>query len=173
MKISRFGRVLRTVAVIEASKGILVLLLGAGVISMFHGGVENVADGMVQYFHLDPASFFARVFVKLASHITNTHLWFWASLAAAYVTLRFIEAYGLWFARPWAEWLAALSGSIYIPFELIELFTSPRGWQTVIALVVVAINTAIVLFMVYGLLHSKEISAEIQYEHEHHHHHQQ
>lgn len=163
MKIPRFGRVLRAVAIFEASKGVLVLLLAAGVISMFHGGVENFADNVVQHFHLDPASLFAHIFVRLASHLTSTRLWFWASLTAAYVTLRFIEAYGLWFARSWAEWLAALSSSIYIPFELIGLYSNP----SITAFLVLASTVAIVLFMVYGLRHSKEISAEIKQQHAH------
>ena len=168
MKIPRFGRVLRAVAIFEASKGVLVLMLAAGVISMLHGGVENFVDNVVNYFQLNPASLFGRIFIKLASHLTNTQLWLGAALAAAYVTIRFLEAYGLWFARPWAEWLAALSGSIYIPFELVELFTSPLGWRTVIALVVLLINVAIVLFMAYGLMHSKEITEEIRHEHDAH-----
>lgn len=168
MRISRFGRVLRTVAMIEASKGVLVLLLAAGVVSMLHGGVENFADNVIGSFHLDPGSLFARIFIKLSSHLTSTRLWFLAALAVAYTTLRFFEAYGLWFARPWAEWLAALSGGVWIPFELIELFSSSRGWYTVIALVVLAINISIVLFMAYGLRHSKEITEEIRHEHDVH-----
>jgi uncharacterized membrane protein (DUF2068 family) len=168
VKIPRFGRVLRAVAIFEASKGVLVLMLAAGVISMLHGGVENFVDNVVNYFQLNPASLFGRIFVKLASHITNSQLWLWATLAAAYVSIRFAEAYGLWFARPWAEWLAALSGSIYIPFELIELFTGSPGWGTLVAFVVLAVNVAIVLFMAYGLRHSKEIIEEIKHEHDAH-----
>ena len=168
MKIPRFGRVLRAVAIFEASKGVLVLLLAAGVISMLHGGVENFADNVVQHFRLDPAGLFARSFVRLADHIANARLWLWASLATAYVSLRFAEAYGLWFARRWAEWLAALSSCIYIPYELIELFTNPLGWQTVYAFAALAITVAIVLFMVYGLRHSKEIIEEIKHEHDVH-----
>jgi len=168
VKIPRFGRVLRAVAIFEAFKGVLVLMLAAGVFSMLHGGVENFADNVIQHFRLDPAGLFARIFIRLADHLANTRLWLWASLATAYVSLRFAEAYGLWFARRWAEWLAALSGSIFIPLELGGLFTSPLGWETVIALVVLIINVAIVLFMVYGLRHSKEIFEEIKHEHDVH-----
>ena len=39
--------------------------------------------------------------------------------------LRFIEAYGLWYIRPWAEWMAIASGSIYIPFEVADLLRKP------------------------------------------------
>jgi hypothetical protein len=38
-----------------------------------------------------------------------------------YVLVRFVEAYGLWHYKEWAKWVSALSGEIYIPFELLEL----------------------------------------------------
>ncbi|MCZ7627423.1 MAG: DUF2127 domain-containing protein [Candidatus Methylomirabilis sp.] len=42
-------------------------------------------------------------------------------MAAGYASVRFVEAYGLWLERRWAEWFAAVSGGIYIPFEIYEL----------------------------------------------------
>ena len=47
--------------------------------------------------------------------------------AAGYGIVRGVEAYGLWHARRWAEWFAALSGGIYVPFEIYELATKPSG----------------------------------------------
>jgi uncharacterized membrane protein (DUF2068 family) len=65
-------------------------------------------------------------------------------VATVYSILRFIEAYGLWYTRPWAEWLAIASGSIYIPFEVEDLLRRP-DW---IRLLIIVINVAIVLYMV-------------------------
>jgi len=64
--------------------------------------------------------------------------------------VRFIEAYGLWYARRWAEWIAALSGGIYVPFELFELYERAT-WPSLGALVV---NSMIVAFMLYRLFHA-------------------
>ena len=64
-----------------------------------------------------------------------------------YALVRFIEAYGLWRARLWAEWLAAASGAIYVPFELYEL---SRGVSW-IKLAALAANLAVVAFMVLSL----------------------
>lgn len=36
--------------------------------------------------------------------------------------MRFVEAYGLWRERRWANWLAAISEGIYLPVEIYELF---------------------------------------------------
>ena len=64
-----------------------------------------------------------------------------------YGTVRFIEAYGLWRERRWAEWLAAGSGGLYLPVELYEM---ARGfaWLAVTGLV---INALIVGVMVDAL----------------------
>lgn len=165
MKIPHFERVLRTVAIFEASKGVLGLLVGLGGLKFLKGDVRQTVEAFISHFHLDPNGHFARIFLDLASKVTDTHLWMLASLVTVWVTLRFVEAYGLWRARPWAEWLAALSGSIYIPYELFELSKHVNVW-TVGTLTV---NVLIVGFMAYGLRYSKEISEEIKHEHDHDH----
>jgi uncharacterized membrane protein (DUF2068 family) len=65
--------------------------------------------------------------------------------ASCYSGLRFAESYGLWRARPWAEWIALISGAIYLPVE-IKLLTHR---VTFIHTAVFIINVAIVLFMFY------------------------
>jgi uncharacterized membrane protein (DUF2068 family) len=49
----------------------------------------------------------------------------------------------LWYVRPWAEWLAIASGSIYIPFEVSDVLRRPH-W---IRLLILGINLVIVLYM--------------------------
>jgi uncharacterized membrane protein (DUF2068 family) len=61
--------------------------------------------------------------------------------------VRLVEAYGLYRERAWAEVLAALSGGIYIPFELTELVHRPTG----LAALLLALNIAIVAFMLHAL----------------------
>jgi uncharacterized membrane protein (DUF2068 family) len=77
---------------------------------------------MVAHLHLNPANRFPRIFLDAAAHLTDDRLWLMATLAGAYGIVRFVEAYGLWRGSRWAEWFAAVSGGIYIPFELYELF---------------------------------------------------
>jgi uncharacterized membrane protein (DUF2068 family) len=70
-------------------------------------------------------------------------LWKIATVVAVYVTLRFVEAYGLWYVRPWAEWLAFASGAIYIPFEGADLLRHPTWFR----LLIIVVNVGIVLYM--------------------------
>ena len=51
-------------------------------------------------------------------------------------------------ARAWAEWFAAASGAIYVPFELAELYHR----VTWIALGALIVNVAIVGVMFYSRL---------------------
>jgi uncharacterized membrane protein (DUF2068 family) len=102
--------------------------------------------------HINPETQYAQVFLNLADQVTDTKLWAVAIGALAYSTLRFIEAYGLWRARPWAEWLALVSGAIYLPFELIELARRP-DW---IRLTILLINLAVVLYMVFLRMQARE-----------------
>jgi uncharacterized membrane protein (DUF2068 family) len=136
----------RAIAVFEAAKGALVLVAGFGLLSAIHRDVEDIGERIVEHFHLDPASRYPRIFIDAAS-IAGSHLRLIAAGAALYSLIRFIEAYGLWRQRHWAEWLAAGSAAVYIPVELIELGRHP-GWITIGALV---LNVAVLVFMVRAL----------------------
>jgi uncharacterized membrane protein (DUF2068 family) len=59
--------------------------------------------------------------------------------------MRFIEAYGLWSIRAWAEWFAIVSGGVYLPAELYELIQRP----TAVKAVVLIVNIAIVAYLIY------------------------
>src|SRR4051812_3816833 len=111
----------RVVAVFEAVKGALVLAAGFGMLAALHVGLGVAADELVEAFHLDPASRYPRIFIQAAESVGDGRLWLLAAGAIAYALVRFVEAYGLWRERRWAEWFAVASGGIYIPVELYEL----------------------------------------------------
>jgi len=143
--------VVRGIALFEALKGALVFLAGFGALSLLHKDIGEIAAELLTHFHLNPAKHYPSIFLDAAGKLTDARLWTLAALAAAYGTVRFIEAYGLWRERRWAEWLAAGSGGLYIPFEIYEM-TRGFGWLSVAALV---INVAIVRVMVDALRHQR------------------
>jgi uncharacterized membrane protein (DUF2068 family) len=145
----RFARALRTVAVVEAAKGALVLVAGLGLLSLIHHDAQRVAEALVTHSHLNPASRYPRIFLDFAAQVTDSRLMLAALGAAAYAALRFIEAYGLWQARPWAEWFAAVSGAVYLPFEAMEIHRT-LSW---ISVGVLLANASIVGVMLYGIRH--------------------
>lgn len=146
----------RAVALFEAAKGTLVLLTGYGALSLIHHDAQRFAEQLVGHLHLNPAKHYPRIFIDTAAHLTDARLWMLATLAATYGLVRFVEAYGLWRGRRWAEWFAAVSGGIYIPFELYELFQG-INWLSLGALVA---NVLIVGLMVNALLRNQPVVSQ-------------
>jgi uncharacterized membrane protein (DUF2068 family) len=134
---------IRIVAVLEAAKGLLVLLAGFGLLSIIHRNVQQIAEGLVGRFHIDPLHRYPKIFLELAVNISDAQLWLLASLAFAYAAIRLAEGYGLWYQRRWAEWLAVVSGGIYVPIELYELYTR----ATWIKAFTLTVNIGIVVYM--------------------------
>lgn len=143
-------KTVRTVALLEAAKGILVILTGFGALSLIHHDVQQFAERLVGHLHLNPAKHFPQIFIEAAAHLTDARLWTLAGFAAAYGLVRLVEAYGLWHGRRWAEWFATVSGAIYVPFEFYELLHKV-SW---LSLAVLVVNLLVVGLMVFALLRS-------------------
>jgi len=118
---------LRAVAVLEAVKGALVQLAGFGLLRYALADAQHVTETLVRHFHLNPASAHPRIFERLLRHLTDTQLRLRALGALAYAAFRFVEAWGLWRERRWAEWLALVSGAAYLPIELTNSATRTIG----------------------------------------------
>src|SRR3954452_14801930 len=147
----RFSDGLRTVAVFEAAKGTLVLLAGFGVLSLMDRDLEAFAEELIAHLHLNPAKGYPRIFLDAAANFSNTRLWWFAGFALLYAAIRWIEAFGLWLERRWAEWFAVISGAIYVPAELYEL---ARG-ASALKFLLLAISVCIVALMIRALRRSQ------------------
>jgi uncharacterized membrane protein (DUF2068 family) len=110
-------RTLRAIAIFEAVKGAAALIAVLGVLDLMHRDVRHLAEELIGRFRLSPVGHYSSVIRHYADLLpgANIHALMW--LAAGYITLRFAEAYGLWNDKAWAEWLAALSGALYVPLE--------------------------------------------------------
>jgi uncharacterized membrane protein (DUF2068 family) len=112
-------RKLRVVALIDVVKGVSILAIGLGILGanshvLEHGGAALLRAADSEHGLLSLA-------------------------AAAYASLRFIEAYGLWRLRGWARWLGLVSAGLYVPFELYYLVRQP----SLTSAGVLAINLAV------------------------------
>jgi uncharacterized membrane protein (DUF2068 family) len=135
----------RAIAFFEALKGTLVVVAGFGLLALVHRDLEDLAERLVRHSHLNPASHYPRVFIEAAARTSDSRLRTLAALAFAYSTVRFVEAYGLWKMRAWAEWFAIVSGCIYLPVEAYELIEKP----TLVRAGVLIMNALIVAYLLY------------------------
>ena len=115
------GAGLRGVAALEALKGFLLLVAAMGLLSLLHGDGHQAVQTLVHQLRLDPTDHYPRLLLAAAARTTDTRLALLAAGAIAYASLLIVEAYGLWWARAWGQWLAVLSGASYVPIELAEL----------------------------------------------------
>jgi uncharacterized membrane protein (DUF2068 family) len=138
---------LRVISLFEATKGLLVLVAGFGLLEYIHKDLHLAAEHLVRHFHLNPASSYPRIFLDLADRVTDTQLWVLALSALCYAVVRFVEAYGLWLQRRWAEWFGLVAGGIYVPIELFEVIrkiTWPRVSLLIVNIVIVVYLSLII-----------------------------
>jgi D-alanyl-D-alanine carboxypeptidase len=138
---------LRAIALFEALKGTLALLAAGGLLYAIPRDFRHIAEELVGRLHLNAGKSYPNVFNRIIEDTSNAQLWLIAALVVVYAVVRFAEGYGLWMERRWAEWLAALSGAIYVPVEIYEL-TRHVTWVRLTALV---LNAVIVAYMCFVL----------------------
>lgn len=126
-----------------------------GLLRLVHRDVQEMGEDLVRHFHLSPSSRYPRIFLDLTAKVTDTWLWVLALGSMLYAGLRFAEAYGLWLERRWAEWLGAVSGGIYVPFELVELVRKPTALRAATLLV----NLLVVGYLLWDLWRRPKLPA--------------
>ena len=138
---------LHAIALFEAVKGFAALAASLGLLSLAHRDVRAMAYALIGHFHLDPEAHYPRVLLDYASMLGDANLRQVVLLAWAYAAIRLTEGYGLWKDRAWAEWLAALSGAVYLPLEVKHL----TGHPSLINGAVLLGNVLVVVYMVLRL----------------------
>jgi uncharacterized membrane protein (DUF2068 family) len=146
---------LRTVAVFEALKGVLALASAYVLTVMIRRDVdfEEAAEHILFSLHINPSHHWSQEFLHAADKISDASLAMIAAIAITYAALRFAEGYGLWRQRVWAEWLAIISGCVYLPFEIYKVIRRPNELHWAI----LGINILVVLYI--GWVRWDEIKA--------------
>ena len=132
---------LRLIAIFEGVKGALGLALGIALHLLAGSDAHPFLQSIVQRFHLADEGHSPHFIVSMLTHRDSLRLEVWTVLAVLYAALRFTEAYGLWLARRWGEWLALVGVALYVPFEIYALtlgVTVPKVAVLLVNLVFVA-----------------------------------
>ncbi len=136
---------LRTIAIYEAAKGTIVILTGVGLLRSIDHDLQKTGERLVHFMHLNPASHYPKIFLQALENVSSSELRWLALGAFVYSVFRFVEAYGLWKERAWAEWLAIVATAIYLPVEVYELVRKP-SWLKV---GLIAINLLLLGYLIY------------------------
>jgi uncharacterized membrane protein (DUF2068 family) len=149
------SNVVHAIALFEGIKGIAAVSASLGLLSLTHHDVHALAYALIGHFHLDPEAHYPRMLLDDATWLQNANILQVVFFACAYAVIRFVEGYGLWKYHKWAEWLAACSGGVYLPVEIMHMIEYP----SVINGSVLIFNFFIVLYMAGRLWKQKKIKA--------------
>ncbi|CAN5400659.1 hypothetical protein BH10PSE17_BH10PSE17_14660 [soil metagenome] len=142
---------LRSIAIFEAVKGAAALAACLGLLGLLHRDLHQLAITLIGHLGLDPEAHFPSIFLRYVDVVENTNLRTIFLIGTAYAAIRFSEAAGLWYQRVWGEWIGALSGALYVPFELHHLILRP----TLGSAVVLGSNVLVVLYLAWRLWRRK------------------
>ncbi len=131
------------IAIFEAVKGVIGLIAGFGILSLMHRDIAEFAEDLVGFLHLNSEGRVAHGIVETITKLDSSNIKIFFILSLVYAAVRFVEAYGLWRLRTWAEWFAIISGCLYIPFEIYELFQK----TTFVRAGILIFNVAIVIYL--------------------------
>jgi len=137
---------LRSVALFEATKGLLVLLTTLALFRYIDADWQAMADKIVRHFHLDPTGKYPHILLTMSANITHPKILALGAGAIAYVSIRFAEAYGLWHNRRWAIILGIVSSGVYLPFEINELIVH----QSLLSVLILTLNIVVIIVLWLG-----------------------
>ena len=146
---------LRTIAFFEGTKGALVLAASFGLLSLRHTDLHAATDAFLLRHGINPETHYMRLFIEGVAKATNHHVGEIAAFGFAYAAVRFIEGYGLWRERHWAEWFAVISAGLYLPLELTHFGRHPSVFNAG----VIFVNMLIILYLA-GLLGQQRAGRE-------------
>jgi uncharacterized membrane protein (DUF2068 family) len=148
---------LRLIAVFKLVKALALIAVGVGALRLIHD--SNAADAMTQMaarFGFNPGG---RYLDHALAKIANLPPRDFRDLGIGsfvYAALFLTEGFGLWLAKPWAEWFTAIITGSLVPLEIFEIHRQP----TIIKVIVLLLNIAIVAYLVLRI--RKEQSRPVQ-----------
>jgi uncharacterized membrane protein (DUF2068 family) len=141
----RGGKTVLAIALFKFAKGAVLLAVAFGAMSLFHKDVASHVELWLNQLRIDPDNRYIGALLSKLQLVHTKELKELSILGAGYAGLFLTEGTGLLFRRRWAEWLTIVSTSLFMPLEIFELTRE----FTVLRLLLLLVNAAVVLFLVY------------------------
>jgi len=136
---------LLVIAVLKFVKGAVLLTLAFGALSLLHKDVASEVEHWLDQLRIDPDNEFIGTLLSKLQFVHTKELKEMSALGAGYAALFLTEGTGLLFRKRCAEWLTIVATGSLMPLEVHELIKE----FTVVRLLVVLVNAAVVLFLIY------------------------
>jgi uncharacterized membrane protein (DUF2068 family) len=142
---SHGDRALLAIAVFKFVKGSMLLAVACGAMHLFHKDVASHVERWLEQLRIDPDNRYIGTLLSKLQLVHTKELKEFSALGAGYAALFLTEGTGLLLRQRWAEWLTIIATSSLMPLEIYELI---KGF-TPLRLLVLLVNAALVLFLVY------------------------
>lgn len=140
-------KITKIIGLFEGLKGLAALAAAFGFLSLLHHNMHQLALEFIGHFGLNPAAHYPHILLEYVDKIAQTKESSVIILAFSYAAMRLTEGVGLWLGKAWGEWLAAVSGGIYLPFEMQHILHKP-SWAIIL---IFLFNLTIVIYLVRQL----------------------
>jgi uncharacterized membrane protein (DUF2068 family) len=143
----RGDKLILLIAVFKLLKGLLLIALGIGALSLIHKDVAAVAERWINLLRVDPDNRHIQKLLLRLSFVDEHKLKEIGAGTFIYASLFLIEGGGLLFRKLWAEYMTIIITTSFIPleiYELIEHFSFTK-------IIVILINLAVVLYLLFRL----------------------
>jgi uncharacterized membrane protein (DUF2068 family) len=152
---------LRVLAVERGGRGVILLLLALGIAQLatshvalaeWLGRLTEAARPLGDQIGWNVAqSSLVREAVDLLGHASGTYTTI-AWLVGAYGAVQVTEGIGLWAGRRWAEYLAVIATTAFVPLEIYELYHHATIWKALaLAINLVAVGYLVVKGRLFGV----------------------
>lgn len=143
---------LKLIAIFKLIKGILLLIVGIGALTLVHKDVAEFFSRWGSELRIDPDNRFIHSIMLKLDMIDGRKLHEISAGTFFYSALLLTEGIGLILRKRWAEYFTVIVTASFIPLEVYELFQR----VTVIRIIVFVINIAVVWYLVRLLFRERK-----------------
>jgi uncharacterized membrane protein (DUF2068 family) len=139
------------IVVFKLLKGLTLLAVGLGALSLLHENVAAQVSHWVEVFRVDPKNHFIHALVRKLWTVDDKKLVELSAGTFFYAAIVLTEGIGLALGKKWAEYFTIFATASLIPLEIYELVQEFSFFK----IMVIAINIAVVIYLAFGLRETK------------------
>ena len=149
------GRTLRWIGLLQLIKGLLLLAIALGFLSVIHKDLDEIAAVWMSKAGINIENQRVADFLEALDLVTDKQLFQITIAGFCFSGVLIAQGTGLLLRQQWAKYLTLIATTLLIPFEAFELM---KGFGY-IKLTVLLVNIAIVILMIALLRRSRGQSA--------------
>jgi uncharacterized membrane protein (DUF2068 family) len=153
---ARSRRGLIAIGVMKLLKGLSLLVVGIGVLSLLHRDAAETVRHWIEYVRMDPHDRLIDHFLERVAGVSHRTLRRLGVGTLLYAAVFCTEGIGLLTAQHWAEYMTAGVTASFLPLEAYELIVHP----SVVKAIVILANVVVVAYLVLEIKRERAYRAE-------------